>query len=114
MRITEIKILPVDGNDKLKAYVTVKIDDCFIIRDLKIIEGTNGAFVAMPAKKMKDGSYRDLIHPTDKVTREMFDKEIMKEYQKMTRQKSENGAAGARSADAGWPASSSQTALDGL
>ncbi|MBI5888519.1 MAG: septation protein SpoVG family protein [Deltaproteobacteria bacterium] len=110
MRITEIKVLPVAGNDKLKAYVTVKLDDCFIVRDLKIIEGASGAFVAMPAKKMKDGSYRDLMHPIDKATREMFDGEIMKEYNNVMRQRSQTGAADARRADAAWPASSSLAA----
>ena len=51
MRITEIKVLTVDGDDKLKAYVTIKLDDCIVIRDMKVIKGTTGYFVAMPAKK---------------------------------------------------------------
>jgi len=70
MRITEIKILPVDGDEKLKAYVTIKLDDCFVVRDMKVIKGNTGYFVAMPAKKMKDGTYRDLVHPLDKPTRQ--------------------------------------------
>lgn len=107
MRITEIKILPVDGNEKLKAYVTVKLDDCFIVRDMKIIGGTKGFFVAMPAKKMKDGSYRDLVHPIDKTTREMFDKEIIKAYTSVTRQIFENGGADAHRDGVSWPVSQS-------
>ncbi|GMR04384.1 MAG: septation regulator SpoVG [Thermodesulfobacteriota bacterium] len=82
MRITEIKILPVDGDEKLKAYVTIKLDDCFIVRDMKVIKGTTGFFVAMPAKKMKDGTYRDLAHPLDKSTREMIENLVMDEYRR--------------------------------
>lgn len=80
MRITEIKILPVDGDEKLKAYVTIKLDDCFVVRDMKVIKGTNGYFVAMPAKKMKDGTYRDLVHPLDKPTRQMVEDLVMSEF----------------------------------
>lgn len=82
MRITEIKVLPVDGDEKLKAYVTIKLDDCFIIRDMKVIRGNTGYFVAMPAKKMKDGTYRDLAHPLDKPTRRMLEEKVMVEYNK--------------------------------
>lgn len=82
MRITEIKVLPVDGDEKLKAYVTVKLDDCFVIRDMKVIKGNTGYFVAMPAKKMKDGTYRDLVHPLDKPTRQMLEDLVMSEYRK--------------------------------
>ena len=83
MRITEIKVLPVDGDEKLKAYVSIKLDDCFVIRDMKIIKGTTGYFVAMPAKKMKDGTYRDLVHPLDKPTRQDLEDQIMVEFRKM-------------------------------
>src|SRR3989337_880624 len=83
MRITEIKVLPVDGDEKLKAYVTIKLDDCFVVRDMKIIKGTTGYFVAMPAKKMKDGTYRDLVHPLDKSTRQHLEDQIMVEFKKL-------------------------------
>jgi len=83
MRITEIKVLPVDGDEKLKAYITLKIDNCFIVRDVKVIKGTNGYFVAMPAKRMKDGTYRDLAHPLDRNTRQMIEDEVMFEFKKV-------------------------------
>lgn len=83
MRITEIKVLPVDGDEKLKAYVTIKLDDCFVVRDMKVIKGTSGYFIAMPAKKMKDGTYRDLVHPLDKSTRQMLEAQVLDEYNKM-------------------------------
>lgn len=85
MRITEIKVLPVDGDEKLKAYVTIKLDDCFVVRDMKIIKGTTGYFVAMPAKKMKDGTYRDLVHPLDKPTRQKLEELILDEFNKVQR-----------------------------
>jgi len=84
MRITEIKVLPVDGDEKLKAYVSLKIDDCFIVRDMKVIQGTNGYFVAMPAKRMKDGTYRDLVHPLDKDTRQKVEEQVMLEFKKVS------------------------------
>lgn len=80
MKVTEVKVLPVDGDEKLKAYVTVKLDDCLVIRDMKVIKGTSGFFIAMPAKKMKDGTYRDLVHPLDKSTRQMLEDVVMDEY----------------------------------
>lgn len=83
MRITEVKVLPVDGDEKLKAYVTVKLDDCFVIRDMKVIKGTSGYFIAMPAKKMKDGTYRDLVHPLDKSTRQQLEDLVMDEYKRV-------------------------------
>ena len=83
MRITEVKVLPVDGDDKLKAFVTIKLDGCFVVRDMKVIRGAVGYFVAMPAKKMKDGTFRDLVHPLDKETRPMLETEILKEYEKV-------------------------------
>lgn len=82
MRITEVNVLPVDGDEKLKAYVNIKLDDCFIVRDMKVIKGTHGYFVAMPAKKMKDGTYRDLAHPLDKSTRQRLEDKILLEFQK--------------------------------
>ncbi len=82
MRITEIKVLPVDGDEKLKAYVSIKLDDCFVIRDIKVIKGTTGYFIAMPAKKMKDGTYRDLVHPLDQPTRKMLEDMVFLEYRK--------------------------------
>jgi len=85
MRITEIKVLPVDGDEKLKAYVNIKLDDCFIVRDMKVIKGTHGYFVAMPAKKMKDGTYRDLAHPLDKGTRQMIEDKVLLAFQKQNR-----------------------------
>ena len=80
MDLTEIKIFPVDEH-RLKAYVTVTLDNCFVIRDLKIINGNNGLFVAMPNKKRKDGVYRDIAHPLNNETRELFENKIINAYE---------------------------------
>lgn len=83
MQITEIKVFPVQ-EDKLKAYVTVVIDDCFVIRDLKVIKGTEGLFIAMPSKRRKDGTFKDIAHPTNPDTRLEFEKAILKIYLEQT------------------------------
>ncbi len=80
MEITEVRVFPV-GEERLKAYATITFDDCFIIRDLKIINGNNGLFVAMPSKKRKDGTFRDTAHPLNNSTREMIEEIVLKEYE---------------------------------
>jgi stage V sporulation protein G len=79
MNITEVKVFPVD-EDKLKAYITVVLDDCFVVRDLKIISGTAGLFVAMPSKRRKDGSFKDIAHPLNQGTRAQMEKIILDAY----------------------------------
>ena len=80
MEITEVKVFPV-SEERLKAYATITFYDCFIIRDLKIINGNNGLFVAMPSKKRKDGTFRDIAHPLNNETREMIEGVVLKEYE---------------------------------
>jgi len=81
MDITEVKVFPVQ-EEKLKAYVTVTFDDCFIIRDLKIIRGKSGMFVAMPSKKTKDGSFKDIAHPLNSQTRQEIEEVILMAYER--------------------------------
>lgn len=81
MEVTEVKIFPVQ-EDRLKAYVVITFDHCFVVRDLKIIHGNNGLFVAMPSKKRKDGTYRDTAHPLDNQTRQMIESKVLEEYNK--------------------------------
>jgi stage V sporulation protein G len=81
MEITEVRVFPVH-EDKLKAYVTITLDGCFVVRDLKVIHGNTGLFVAMPAKRRKDGSFKDIAHPLNTETRERMEKVILAEYQK--------------------------------
>jgi len=79
MEITEVRIFPV-SEDKLKAYVTITLDHCFVVRGLKVILGTSGLFVAMPAKRRKDGSFKDIAHPLNTETRERMERLILSEY----------------------------------
>ncbi|MDZ4676380.1 MAG: septation regulator SpoVG [Oligoflexia bacterium] len=80
MEITEVKVFAVN-EERLKAYVTITIDACFVVRDLKIINGTNGLFVAMPSKKRKDGQFKDIAHPLNNETREKIENKIFEVYE---------------------------------
>jgi len=79
MEITEVRVFPVN-EEKLKAYVTITLDHCFVVRDLKVIHGNSGLFVAMPAKRRKDGTFKDIAHPLNTETRERMEKAILAEY----------------------------------
>ena len=81
MQITDVKVFPVN-EDRLKAYVTIILDDCFLIREIKVINGNSGYFVAMPSKKRKDGTYRDIAHPINQETRDLMEKTILDAYWK--------------------------------
>lgn len=81
MKITEVKVFPVN-EDRLKAYVSITIDSSFVVRDLKIIQGTSGLFVAMPSKKRKDGQFRDIAHPLNQETRTMIEDLVFEAYEK--------------------------------
>ncbi|MCC6277612.1 MAG: septation regulator SpoVG [Oligoflexia bacterium] len=80
MEITEVKVFAVN-EERLKAYVTITIDGCFVIRDLKVINGNNGLFVAMPSKKRKDGQFKDICHPLNNETREKIENKIFEVYE---------------------------------
>jgi stage V sporulation protein G len=80
MKITEVKVFPVDDGGRLKAYATLVFDDCFIIRDLKVIQGDQALFVSMPSRRKKDGSFRDIVHPLNAEMRSTVEESIIKEY----------------------------------
>lgn len=80
MKITEIKVFPVN-EDRLKAYVSITIEDAFVVRDLKVIQGIDGLFVAMPSKKRKDGQFRDIAHPLNQETRDLIEKMVFAAYE---------------------------------
>ena len=85
MKVTEVRVHPVNDNDKLKAFASIALDDAFMIRDLRIISGNNGLFVAMPSKKKKDGTYRDTAHPLNPETRKMIEETVLNEYWNLVR-----------------------------
>ena len=81
MKITEVRVFPV-SEEKLKAYVTITVDACFVVRDLKVICGMKGLFVAMPSKKHKDGTFKDTAHPLNNETRSMIETAVLEAYEK--------------------------------
>ena len=82
MQITELRIRKVEGEGKLRAYVTVTFDDCFVVHNVKIIEGKNGLFIAMPSRKTANGEYKDVAHPINTETREQIQTAILAEFEK--------------------------------
>ena len=82
MEITEVRVFPVTSEDRLKAYATITIDGIFLIRDLRVINGNTGLFVAMPSRKMKDGTFKDIAHPLNSDTRQMIEKKVLAEYER--------------------------------
>ena len=83
MEITDIRIRKVDADSKMKAVVSVTFDDEFVVHDIKIIEGQNGLFIAMPSRKMGDGDFRDIAHPLKSETRNRIRDAIFAEYEKL-------------------------------
>ena len=80
MQTTDIRIRKVDKDGKMKAVVSITIDDAFVVHDIKIIEGEKGLFIAMPSRKASDGEYRDIAHPINSGTREKIQKMILDKY----------------------------------
>ena len=81
MQITDVRVRKVAKEGKLKAIVSITLDDVFAIHDIKIIEGERGLFIAMPSKKGLDGEHRDVAHPINSETREMLQNTILAKYQ---------------------------------
>ena len=75
MKITDVRLKKVDGHNRLKAIASVTIDDCFVIHELRIIEGDNGLFIAMPSRKLPEGEFKDIAHPINSETREQLEKQ---------------------------------------
>ncbi len=82
MNITQVKVFPVN-EEKLKAYVSIVIDGCFLVSDLKIIQGPNGLFISMPSKRKKNGEFKDVAHPLNRETRELLEKHVLGEYERV-------------------------------
>lgn len=81
VQITDIRIRSVEKEGKMKAVVSITIDDEFVVHDIKIIEGEKGMFIAMPSRKTSDGEYRDIAHPINTATRERLQSMILDKYQ---------------------------------
>ena len=81
MQITDVRIRRVEKEGKMKAVVSITMDEEFVVHDIKIIEGEKGLFIAMPSRKAADGEYRDIAHPINSGTRERIQKLILEKYE---------------------------------
>ena len=83
MQITDVRIRKVEKEGKMKAVVSITIDDEFVVHDIKVIEGEKGLFIAMPSRKTADGEYRDIAHPINSGTRESIQNLILENYKEV-------------------------------
>jgi stage V sporulation protein G len=94
MEITDVKVIPVD-DEKLKAFVSIVFDHCFVVTDIKVIHGPKGLFVSMPSKKRKDGTFKDIAHPLNNQMRQYLEERVLSVYKQ---QVGAGGASGAQPA----------------
>ena len=82
MQITDVRVRKIAKEGKMKAVVSITLDNAFVVHDIKVIEGDRGLFIAMPSKKSLDGEYRDVAHPINSVARDVIQKAILEGYEK--------------------------------
>jgi len=92
MNITDVRIRKVNDEGKMKAVVSITFDDEFVVHDIKIIEGQNGLFIAMPSRKMGEGDFRDIAHPLVSETRNKIRDAIFEEYERVLTEKAAESA----------------------
>ena len=80
MQITDVRVRKIEKEGKMKAIVSITLDNEFVIHDIKVIEGEKGLFIAMPSRKANDGEYRDIAHPINSATREKIQNMILEKY----------------------------------
>lgn len=90
MKITDVRIRKVEKERKMKAIVSITIDNEFVIHDIKVIEGEKGLFIAMPSRKSADGEYRDIAHPINSETRQEIQNIIIEKYNQVIAEDSED------------------------
>ncbi len=81
MQITDVRIRKISKEGKMKAVVSITLEEEFVVHDIKVIEGEKGLFIAMPSRRAADGEYRDIAHPINSNTREMIQKTILEKYE---------------------------------
>ncbi len=89
MQVTDVRIRKITKGGKMKAVVSITLDDEFVIHDIKVIEGEKGLFIAMPSRKAGDGEYRDIAHPINSDTREKVQNIILQKYSEVLEEESE-------------------------
>ncbi|MEE3392556.1 MAG: septation regulator SpoVG [Lachnospiraceae bacterium] len=86
MQISEIRVRELKNKGRMKAIVSITFDNMFVVHDIKVIEGDNGLFIAMPSRLSSDGKYRDIAHPITLDTRKWIEDSILKKYEEVTKQ----------------------------
>ena len=86
MEITDIRIRRLEGSNKMKAIVSITIDDEFVLHDIKVVDGEKGLFIAMPSRRSGDGEYRDIAHPINSEMRDKLQKEILEKYEEAVKE----------------------------
>jgi stage V sporulation protein G len=81
MEITDVRVKKFNGENRLKAIAAITIDDCFVVHELRIIDGKDGLFVAMPSRKMPNGEFKDVAHPINQETRSTIEKLVIEAYE---------------------------------
>lgn len=84
LNITDVRITKVDGDDKLRAFAGLVIEDCFLVGDLRVVEGEDGYFVAMPSRRKRDGSFKDIAYPLNNTLREEIEERVLLAYEAAT------------------------------
>ncbi len=82
MNITDVRVRKITKEGKMRAVVSITLDDVFVVHDIKVIEGEKGMFIAMPSKKASDGEYRDIAHPINSETRDLIQRTVLDAYDK--------------------------------
>jgi stage V sporulation protein G len=88
MEITEVKVFPIQ-EEKLKAFVSIVFDQCFMVNDIKIIQGRDGLFISMPSRKKKNGEFKDVAHPLNNETRRVIEEKVLAEYDRALEERGE-------------------------
>ena len=83
MNITDVRIKKFNGENRLKAIAAITIDDCFVVHELRVIDGKDGLFVAMPSRKMPNGEFKDVAHPINQETRNLIEGIVIEHYHKI-------------------------------
>ena len=84
LNITDIRITKIEGDEKLRAFAALILDGCFLVGDLRVVEGEDGYFVSMPSKRKRDGSFKDIAYPLNNEVRELIEKQVLLAYESAT------------------------------